>query len=519
MSPRGRPKGESLNAKHEGTPVSHITALCTPANQAWLANWCAGLLGKHSGLQITPLAVAVGQPLALALNGAAPMSAVLLFVNDDLLAWARSMLVQLARQPKLLAANDAAVALVTRSLRPAALRELLEAGATEFFAWDDSADVIRLRLSRLATSAAARRKLAGAAEGQGAAGASRSRLSAVAAPQATAQAPQHPRLASLIGRSPNFLSQLERIPAMAGCGASVLILGETGTGKELCAQALHYMSPRAGHPCVAVNCGALPQELVESELFGHVRGAFTSAHESRSGLVAQAQGGTLFLDEVDSLPLAAQVKLLRFLQDKEYRAVGSARCLNADVRIVAASNGDLAAQCHRGSFRSDLFYRLNVLRLTLPPLRERGEDVLPLAQHFVQRFAFEFQRPVHGLSPCASQAILAHDWPGNVRELEHVVERGVLQATGDVVRATDLELPSAAHDSGRGGFQAAKARVIEQFERRYIEHLLAQCGGNITQAAAAAAKDRRAFFELMRKRGIDSSKYRDAPSGAAAPRG
>ena len=331
-----------------------------------------------------------------------------------------------------------------------------------------------------------------------------------------AHAALHPRLARLVGRSALFVQQVQRVSLLAPCNAGVLVQGETGTGKELFAQALHYLSPRAGHPFVAVNCGALPAELVESELFGHARGAFTHAHEAQKGLVAQAQGGSLFLDEVDSLPLPAQVKLLRFLQDKEYRPVGSARGLTADVRLIAASNTDLWAAVQRGAFRADLFYRLNVLTLSLPALRQRPEDLLLLAQHFVERYAREFQRPVCGLSAAAAAAICAHRWPGNVRELQHAIERGVLLAPGDEVLSADLCLAGAASvaatDDGQDSesFQQAKARLVDEFERNYLEHLLLRYQGNITRAAGAACKNRRAFFELMKKHQIDSGPFRRA---------
>lgn len=305
---------------------------------------------------------------------------------------------------------------------------------------------------------------------------------------------------------------LERIPVVAGCDSGVLILGETGTGKELCAQAVHYLSARAGHPWVAVNCGALPADLIEAELFGHVRGAFTHAHESRTGLVAQAAGGTLFLDEVDSMPPLAQVKLLRFLQDKEFRPVGSSCSKHADVRVIAASNVNLAQLAARGAFRCDLYYRLNVLTLTLPALRQRPDDVLPLARHFIAHFASEFGRPVVALSEAARRAIVAYDWPGNIRELQHAIERGVLLAPGPEVLAEDLgiaaEVPPDAAPAGSASFQVAKARAVEIFERDYIERLLARHGGNITHAADAAAKNRRAFWQLIRKHGIDSAKFR-----------
>ncbi len=328
----------------------------------------------------------------------------------------------------------------------------------------------------------------------------------------TRVAERHPRLAGLIGASPAFVRQLDRIPVLAKCDSGVLILGETGTGKELFAQAVHYLSARAGNPWVAVNCGALPPDLVESELFGHARGAFTHAHESRIGLVAQASGGTLFLDEIDSMPPLAQVKLLRFLQDKEFRAVGSSRSQRADVRVVAASNANLAQLAAKGGFRADLYYRLNVLSLSLPSLRERTEDVLPLAQHFVAHYAREFGRPILRLSDAARDAIVAYGWPGNIRELQHAMERGVLLAPEQEVLVTDLgivnEPAAAAAPAGGYSFHTAKAKAVESFERDFIERLLARHGGNITHAADAADKDRRALFQLIRKHGIDSGKYR-----------
>ncbi|MDM0109641.1 sigma-54 dependent transcriptional regulator [Variovorax sp. J22R24] len=319
--------------------------------------------------------------------------------------------------------------------------------------------------------------------------------------------------------SPPFLAQLDRIFKFAACEAGVLVLGETGTGKELVAQAMHYLSPRTDHPWVAINCGALPAELVEAELFGHARGAFTNAHETRIGLVAQAEGGTLFLDEVDSLPPLAQVKLLRFLQDKEYRAVGSNRVQRADVRIISASNGDLHGLCERGAFRTDLYYRLNVLSLTLPALRERGDDVIALALHFVERYARQFRRPVEGLAADARARLRAHAWPGNVRELEHAIERGVLLAAGDTLRAADLDLPQPpAAPPDAESFQAAKARAVALFERRYIENALAQCNGNITHAADSVAKNRRAFWQLMRKYSIDSNRFHSDGHGKSVRR-
>ncbi|CAG1016541.1 Regulatory protein AtoC [Burkholderiaceae bacterium] len=313
----------------------------------------------------------------------------------------------------------------------------------------------------------------------------------------------------LIGSTPEFQKMLRRVPAMAASNASVLLLGETGTGKEVCAQAIHYSSARARGPWVAINCAAIPAELVEDELFGHVRGAYTNAVGAREGLVHEAEGGTLFLDEIDSMPTAAQAKLLRFLQDKQYRAVGESRVRHADVRVIAASNRDLRLAALAGSFRMDLFFRLNVLNLTLPPLRERRDDIPMLAMHFLELANREAGRHLVGITPAALRCLQEHAWPGNVRELKHVLHRAVLLAEGPSVQAGDIELDGAAPAAeGPVSFREAKARAVEAFERHYLEELLAQSEGNITRAARSARKNRRALFELLRRHAIDAARYR-----------
>jgi len=323
------------------------------------------------------------------------------------------------------------------------------------------------------------------------------------------------RRAGLVGASSAFVAALARLPRYARCDAGVLILGETGTGKELCAQALHYASPREGGPFVAVNCAAIPGELVEDELFGHVRGAYTHAHAARTGLVAEAEQGTLFLDEIDALPLAAQAKLLRFLQDQQYRPVGSSQLRQAHVRVVAASNRPLEALAAQGLFRQDLLFRLNMLVLVLPPLRERVADVPALVQHFLALSARQLGHGVRAVAPAALARLMAWHWPGNVRELKHVVDRAALLAAGAELRAEDIDLgppataAAAAAPAGEG-FNAAKARAVRDFERHYIERTLAEAGGNIAQAARLARKHRRAFFELLRKHDIDATRYRSA---------
>jgi DNA-binding NtrC family response regulator len=317
-----------------------------------------------------------------------------------------------------------------------------------------------------------------------------------------------PRIEGLVGSSPAFLQQIAKLPTIAGCDAGVLISGETGTGKEVLAQAIHYLSARAPKPWVAVNCGAIALELLESELFGHVRGAFTTAHVARTGLIREAEGGSLFLDDVDCLPLAAQAKLLRFVEEREYRQVGSNAVQRADVRVIAASNRRLADLVARGAFRQDLYFRLNVLNLSLPALRERRDDISVLALHFVQHFTREHNRRVSGLTPGALRKLLAYQWPGNVRELRHVVERAVLLSGGALLSADDLDVETDPDESAADSFRTAKIRVIASFERNYLEQLLASHGGNVTRAAVAAKKNRRAFFELMRKHGIRSEHFR-----------
>jgi two-component system, NtrC family, response regulator GlrR len=325
----------------------------------------------------------------------------------------------------------------------------------------------------------------------------------------------HPRLQHFIGSHASFVAQVAKLPLLADCDASVLVLGETGTGKEVCAQAIHYLSARASRPWVAINCGAMPTELVENELFGHVKGAYTTAHAPRSGLVREAEGGTLFLDDVDCLPLSAQVKLLRFVQEREYRAVGSNHVQHADVRIVAASNLRLPQMVARGEFRQDLFFRLNVLTLELPALRDRADDIPALALHFLRHFSERHGRHVTTLTAAALDKLLAHDWPGNVRELQHAMERAVLLAPGPTLSPDDVEIAGASSpsraDDAASTFSSAKAKVVRQFERGYIERVLANCGGNVTRAAEAAGKDRRAFFELMRKHEISASRFRAEP--------
>ena len=320
-------------------------------------------------------------------------------------------------------------------------------------------------------------------------------------------------LRQLIGQSPKFLKEVNKIPLIAGCDVNVMIGGETGTGKEVCARAIHYCGPRAGGPFVPVNCAAIPFELVENELFGHRRGAFTGARAWQPGLIEEAAGGTLFLDEIDCLPMLAQVKLLRFLQEKEYRPLGSTKLCRADVRIISACNLNLEAAVEAGKVRQDLYYRLNIISLTLPPLRERPEDIPLLARHFASKYAAEFHKDARDFSVAAMNALMARSWPGNVRELEHVVERAIVLCRGAMIQVDDLEQGSQEAAPQPESLREAKAREIARFEKNYVQSLLSACRGNITRAALVAKKNRRAFWQLIQKYQIDVSRYRAQSKG------
>jgi DNA-binding NtrC family response regulator len=315
-------------------------------------------------------------------------------------------------------------------------------------------------------------------------------------------------LKQLIGESPVFLAQVDKIPLVAKCAANVLIAGETGTGKELYARAIHYCSSRTGRPFTPVNCGAIPVELVENELFGHQRGAFTSASTWQPGLIEEADGGTLFLDEIDCLPAMAQVKLLRFLQDKEYRPLGSTRMRRVDVRIIAASNLNLEEAVLNGKVRQDLYYRLNVISLTLPTLRERREDIPLLTRHFLEKYSNESDKKIVDFAPDALELLIAYNWPGNVRELEHVIERAIVLCPGPIIHASDLVISSTQPAGRPESLQQAKAKEIARFEKSYVQGLLSACRGNITKAAQAAQKNRRSFWQLIQKYQIDVNKFK-----------
>lgn len=309
-------------------------------------------------------------------------------------------------------------------------------------------------------------------------------------------------LKHIIGESPAFVDKVQYIPRFAQCDATVLISGESGTGKEVFARAVHYLSSRAGQPFVPVNCGALPENLVESEIFGHKRGAFTGAASDQRGLIGEAEGGTLFLDEIDCLMPQGQVKLLRFLQDGEYRSVGSHQVLRANVRVIAATNADFKEVVRSGKFREDLFYRLNVLWLTLPPLRERAGDIVLLAHGFLRKEAAITKTRPKILSLPALKRLLSHSWPGNVRELQNVLTRVIVLSDREVIGASDINLPDDEAVAEDQSFRTLKSRVIWRFEHDFLSSVLRAHQGNITHAAFAAKKNRRAFWELLRKHNL-----------------
>jgi two-component system response regulator GlrR len=309
-------------------------------------------------------------------------------------------------------------------------------------------------------------------------------------------------LKHIIGESPAFLDKVRCVPRFARCDATVLIAGESGTGKEIFARAIHYLSPRADRPFIPINCGALPENLVESEIFGHKRGAFTGAASDQAGLIREAEGGTLFLDEIDCLTSQAQVKLLRFLQDGEYRSVGSHQILRANIRVIAAANADFKRILHEGKFREDLFYRLSVLTLALPPLRERPGDILLLARDFLEKQgAVTTSRPKN-LSLAALNRLLSHSWPGNVRELQNVLTRAIVLSDRDSIEPADLDLPEDVSSAEQQSFRAMKSHAVQRFEHDFLATVLRAHDGNITRAASAVKKNRRAFWELLRKHGL-----------------
>jgi DNA-binding NtrC family response regulator len=311
-------------------------------------------------------------------------------------------------------------------------------------------------------------------------------------------------LQQMVGKDPNFLRVLAEAASFAVGEAAVLLTGETGTGKEVCARIIHLMSKRHHGPFIPVECGALPEHLFENELFGHARGAFTDAHTDQNGLVDLAQGGTLFLDEVDGFSLAIQGKVLRLLQEKTYRPLGSEHFRRTNVRIIAATNCNLERLVREKRFREDLFYRLNVLRVHLPPLRERQGDIALLARHFAEEICAAGGMTKKVFSPASIRKLEEHDWPGNVRELYNTVQRAAFSAPGTQIASAHINFSrfQSTFETHAEDFRSAKSVAIEKFERGYVERLLEKYAGNVTHAAREAGKDRRVFGRLVKKYGL-----------------
>jgi DNA-binding NtrC family response regulator len=300
-----------------------------------------------------------------------------------------------------------------------------------------------------------------------------------------------------IASAPTMRIVLETMARVGPSDANVLITGEHGTGKEIVAQTLHRLSLRAERTLVAVNTGALPEGTFESELFGHVKGAFTDAHADRIGRFELASGGTLFLDEIANIPVRQQAKLLRVLETGELERVGSSKTQKVNVRMLSATNADLRTECAAGRFREDLLFRLNTVEINLPPLRERREDIPALAAHFLARYAARYRRPIQGLEPAALQMMMHYGWPGNVRELDHTIERAVLMARGERIEAADLGL-----NTQRGSAQSMDEMSLEAVEAILIRKALARANGNVSHAADALGLSRGALYRRIEKYGL-----------------
>jgi two-component system response regulator GlrR len=320
--------------------------------------------------------------------------------------------------------------------------------------------------------------------------------------------PARRRTDRIIGNSAAIQRVLEMIAVAARTDIGVVIQGESGTGKELVARAIHDGGRRAGRPFLTLNCGAIPESLIEGELFGHARGAYTGAHIDKKGVFEEVDGGSLFLDEIAEMSYAGQVSLLRVLQEGELRRVGETRTRRVDVRVIAATNRDLKIETDGGRFREDLYHRLCVLPIQLPPLRERRDDVPLLVEQFVRRFNTELNRSIRGFTQRAMERLKSHPWPGNVRELENRVKQAMVMAPGDLIDVESLALFSAPEGStGIPTFRKAKA----EFERNYVMQVLQETGGKVAAAARLADKDRKDFYDLMRKHRITPDEYRRSP--------
>ena len=311
--------------------------------------------------------------------------------------------------------------------------------------------------------------------------------------------------ANIVARSEKMKRVLEMVSQIAKTESTVYIHGESGTGKELIAKAIHLTSERKNKPFVAINCAALPESLMESELFGHEKGAFTGAVRSTKGLFTQAHEGTLFLDEIGDMPLSIQAKLLRALQERQFYPIGSEKPVEVDVRVIVATQKDLEGHVKQGLFREDLFYRIHVIPIHLPPLRERREDIPPLIEHFLEKFSQQMKKEVKGVTPQAIQKLMLHEWPGNVRELENTVEYAVVMTQQDTI-TEDFLLQT------KGGISKEPLKPLKEardaYEKAYLIHLLEICEGNVSKAAKLAGKYRADFYDLLKKHNLKSEDFK-----------
>lgn len=318
-------------------------------------------------------------------------------------------------------------------------------------------------------------------------------------------------LEKIVGNSAAWLNVFKTVEKVADTDSNVLICGESGTGKELIAHLIHENSHRSDHPFIAVDCSALPENLLESELFGFERGAFTDAYQMKHGIFEFADKGTLFLDEAGEMPLQVQTKLLRVLQERQFRRIGGKALIRVDVRIISATNKDLVAAMDEKLFRQDLFYRLNVISLTLPPLRERKEDIPLLANHYLSHFCEVLKKPLKSISQSAMVMMEQYPWPGNVRELKNVIERGAALADGETLNLEDLPpqiraMEPCGHETLNLtlSFEDAKNRMIDSFEKQYLHALLELCEGNVSLAARKAGVNRKTIHRLLKRLGLES---------------
>ncbi|OGP84542.1 MAG: two-component system response regulator [Deltaproteobacteria bacterium RBG_16_58_17] len=316
----------------------------------------------------------------------------------------------------------------------------------------------------------------------------------------------------IIGRSPKMKSLLDTLAMVAPSDATVLIMGESGTGKEVVANAIHHNSPRAGQPFIKVSCASLPETLLESELFGHKKGAFTGAVYRREGRFQLAHRGTIFLDEVGEMSRATQMKLLRALQEKEFEPVGSAQTIKVDIRVIAATNKDLEKDVKDGRFREDLYYRLNVVPIVLPPLRERKEDISPLTDHFLALYGEKNRKSLKGLSGKALDLLVRYDWPGNIRELENCIERAVIMAREEVIVPADFppQIQMLSREEGTNGFNIPSGISLEEMERALIVKTLAETDGNRTRASEILGINRRTLQNKLKQYGLNTPPSRPA---------